>query len=286
MNTFLLDIDMSVLKREYFGVELSHYVWALGIILFTILLKKTLTSVVMRISSRIVSGSAYAEHREKIKSTLFLPFQHLLQIVLYNLATNQFNERFDKISIYHLAGKKMVITLGDAIDHAFLLLFIIYLAQSLGGLIELVYFLRLKTARDENNHGRQQLLPLMKEVSKLLLWTLCTFWILGSVFHVNVPALITGLGIGGVAIALAGKATVENFFAAFTLLSDKPFQVGDIVKLGELEGSVEQIGFRSTHLRRKRFDLIGSGGEVMYKHYEKIIFPFNFIKSLIYRTNS
>jgi MscS family membrane protein len=67
--------------------------------------------------------------------------------------------------------------------------------------------------------------------------------------HVNIPALITGLGIGGVAIALAGKETVENFFAAFTILSDKPFKAGDTIRLGEIEGVVERIGFRSTRLR-------------------------------------
>ena len=83
----------------------------------------------------------------------------------------------------------------------------------------------------------------------MLTWILGGFWILGSVFHVNVPALITGLGIGGVAIALAGKETVENFFAAFTILSDKPFLAGDVIKLGEIEGSVERIGFRSTRIR-------------------------------------
>ena len=65
----------------------------------------------------------------------------------------------------------------------------------------------------------------------------------------NIPALITGLGIGGVAIALAGKETLENFIAAFTILSDKPFQVGESIKIGDLEGMVERIGFRSTRIR-------------------------------------
>jgi MscS family membrane protein len=95
------------------------------------------------------------------------------------------------------------------------------------------------------------MLPLARELAKLMTWTLGLFWELGSVFHVNVPALITGLGIGGVAIALAGKETVENFFAAFTILSDKPFQTGDSIRVGDTEGVVERIGFRSTRLRNK-----------------------------------
>jgi len=72
---------------------------------------------------------------------------------------------------------------------------------------------------------------------------------IGQCISCQYSALITGLGIGGVAIALAGKETVENFFASFTILSDKPFQTGDVIKLGETEGTVERIGFRSTRLR-------------------------------------
>ena len=81
------------------------------------------------------------------------------------------------------------------------------------------------------------------------MWTLGLFWVLGSVFQVNIPALITGLGIGGVAIALAAKESVENFFAAFTILTDHPFQMDDFIRLGTMEGKVERIGFRSTRVR-------------------------------------
>ena len=91
--------------------------------------------------------------------------------------------------------------------------------------------------------------PLVKEVVKILLWAIGFFWILGSVFNVNIPALITGLGIGGVAIALAAKESVENFFASFTILTDKPFTSGDSIRLGSVEGQVEKVGFRSTRLR-------------------------------------
>ena len=92
-------------------------------------------------------------------------------------------------------------------------------------------------------------MPILKDVLKVVLWTIGAFWVLGTVFHVNIPALITGLGIGGVAIALAAKESIENLFGAFTILTDKPFQVGDTIRLGSVEGTVERIGFRSTRLR-------------------------------------
>ena len=62
-------------------------------------------------------------------------------------------------------------------------------------------------------------------------------------------SLITGLGIGGVAVALAARETLENFFASFTLFTDQPFIVGDDIEIGNLVGTVEKVGFRSTKIR-------------------------------------
>jgi MscS family membrane protein len=67
--------------------------------------------------------------------------------------------------------------------------------------------------------------------------------------NVNVSSLIAGLGIGGLAFALAAKDTVENLFGSFTVLMDRPFQIGDWVVIGELEGTVEELGLRSTRIR-------------------------------------
>jgi len=177
--------------------------------------------------------------------------EHLLETVLYYIAINQLSGLLNQFVFRHYTGKKneLVIRLGDVVDHVFLFLFILYFTQLLSRIIDFYSDVQLEKAHQENNRERVQLLPLIKEIAKLLLWTLSVFWVMGSVFHVNIPALITGLGIGGVAIALAGKETVENFFAAFTILTDKPFQTGETIKVGDIEGEVEKIGFRSTRVR-------------------------------------
>ena len=61
--------------------------------------------------------------------------------------------------------------------------------------------------------------------------------------------MVTGLGIGGVAFALASKESLENLLGSFTIFFDKPFTVGDIVTLGGVTGIVEKVGFRSTRIR-------------------------------------
>ncbi|MBI5179327.1 MAG: mechanosensitive ion channel family protein [Nitrospinae bacterium] len=65
----------------------------------------------------------------------------------------------------------------------------------------------------------------------------------------SVSALVASLGIGGVAVALAAKDTLANFFGSVMVMTDKPFRIGDLVKGDHFEGVVEEIGFRSTRIR-------------------------------------
>jgi MscS family membrane protein len=251
MPKLFLDINWSFFDRIYMGDKVSDYIWCVGIIVGTLLLKRPLAELVTRISSGVAERFSYIKYKGAIRNMLFEPIERLLQTILYYVAVHQVDNFLDHFGIQHFIGKKERINLkfGDILDHIFLFLFIIFLTQVIASFVDFIYYLRMGKAQQDNNYSRLQLLPLVKEMTKLVLWALSLFWILGSVFHVNVPALITGLGIGGVAIALAGKETVENFFAAFTILSDKPFKVGETIKLGDVEGVVERIGFRSTRLR-------------------------------------
>ena len=65
----------------------------------------------------------------------------------------------------------------------------------------------------------------------------------------NVFSILAGLGVGGLAVALAAKDTAANFFGSLMILFDQPFKIGDWVKINDYEGTVEDIGFRSTRIR-------------------------------------
>jgi MscS family membrane protein len=65
----------------------------------------------------------------------------------------------------------------------------------------------------------------------------------------SVSGLLASLGIGGLAVALAAKDTLANVFGSLMLILDRPFKLGDWVKAGDMEGTVEEIGFRSTRIR-------------------------------------
>jgi MscS family membrane protein len=93
------------------------------------------------------------------------------------------------------------------------------------------------------------LVPFIKEGVKILLAMFGLLAILGTVFNLNVVTLIGGLGIGGLAVALAAKETLENLLGSFLIFLDKPFIIGDQIKVGSIEGIIEDIGFRSTRIR-------------------------------------
>lgn len=107
----------------------------------------------------------------------------------------------------------------------------------------------MERARQTPNKSDDQLVSFFKEMMKVGLVIVSLFLILGMIFEINVAGLIAGLGIGGIAIALAAKDTLENLLGSFLIFLDKPFTVGDVIKSGGITGTVERIGFRSTLVR-------------------------------------
>ena len=104
--------------------------------------------------------------------------------------------------------------------------------------------------------SKQQFIPFLNDLSMVFIITASGFVFLGRIFEVDVVALITGLGIGGLALALAARETLENLFASFTIFLDLPFVVGDNIQIGSISGDIEKIGFRSTRIRGADGNLI------------------------------
>ena len=93
-----------------------------------------------------------------------------------------------------------------------------------------------------------QLVPLARTAGKVFVGVVGAIFVLQNL-NINITSLVAGLGIGGVAVALAAQDSIKNLLGGATILADKPFQVGDWVVIGGYEGTVEQVGFRSTRIR-------------------------------------
>lgn len=110
-------------------------------------------------------------------------------------------------------------------------------------------FLRLrKVAADSGSTLDDQFMPLLRRLAFVVVWAMGLLYIL-NYLEVNIAALLAGISIGGLAIALAAQDTVKNFFGSVMIFLDKPFQIGDAIQFGSVVGVVEEVGMRSTRIR-------------------------------------
>jgi MscS family membrane protein len=104
---------------------------------------------------------------------------------------------------------------------------------------------RLGAAR---NYRAVTAVPLVRRTLKVFIAAIAFIAALQN-FGFNVTGLIAGLGVGGLAVALAAQKTVENLFGSVSLVADQPVRVGDVCRFGDTVGTVEDIGLRSTRVR-------------------------------------
>ncbi len=99
-----------------------------------------------------------------------------------------------------------------------------------------------------------QLIPLLRKTIKVAVVTVVAIMVIQNLGY-SVTSLVASLGVGGLALALAAKDTIANVFGSLVVFTDRPFHVGDWVEVAGIEGTVEEVGFRTTHIRR--FDKSG-----------------------------
>ena len=135
--------------------------------------------------------------------------------------------------------------LKKAMHVAFTINFTWLIARTVDTLIR--EYLAPMVAGSENQLD-DQLLPLARKGIRTIIWTLGIVLALNNAGY-NVGALLAGLGIGGIALAMAAKDTVANMFGGLTIFVDKPFKINDRIKIGGYDGTVEEIGIRSSRIR-------------------------------------
>ncbi|MFZ5806935.1 MAG: mechanosensitive ion channel family protein [Verrucomicrobiota bacterium] len=110
-------------------------------------------------------------------------------------------------------------------------------------------------AQRKDNRLDDQLVSLITRSLKIIVIILGALLALQN-FGVQVVSLLAGLGIGGLAMALAAKDTLANFFGSIMIMFDRPFQIGHFINIKGVEGTVEDIGFRSTRIRTPQNSLV------------------------------
>lgn len=125
------------------------------------------------------------------------------------------------------------------------------------------FWIRQQLEHRTGTHDRASIamISAMGVGAKAMIWVLIFLTALKSVFGVEITALITGLGVSGIAVALAVQNILGDLLAALAIVFDKPFDVGDSIGVDNISGTVERIGLKTTHIRSQTGEqiIIGNG---------------------------
>lgn len=148
---------------------------------------------------------------------------------------------------FYLAIKFLTIAdLLQKVVNVVLIIWIVY--QAIIAIQILIDYLVKKGTRKEKDKGTQAAIGLIGKIAKGILWVIGVLLVLSNL-GVNVTSLVAGLGIGGVAVALALQNILTDLFSSFAIYFDKPFVVGDFIVTGSHKGTVEKIGIKTTRIR-------------------------------------
>jgi len=193
--------------------------------------------------------------------------------------------RFLFVLIVAFYAGSLILVLPDTAEHVLRALFVLGLLIQAGywgdGVIS--FWIR-RTARRklDQDAATATSLTALGFVAKVAIWAIVILLALDN-FGIDITALIAGLGIGGIAIALAVQNILGDLFASLSIIVDKPFVIGDFIIVGESAGTVERIGLKTTRVRSlsgeqiifSNSDLLSSRVRNYKRMYERrIVFSF------------
>lgn len=235
---------MEFLKDIYFGNTVQDYLWVVGSLLFGVILVRFIAHRISNTLFRVIAGKTQGVNKNELYNLLEKPLKWLIMLIILYVCTSH----LDYPQEWNLAPKEKF-GLRMFLHRSFIAFLIIVITWAALKIIKFLGIILMAKAELTESKSDDQIIPFLMEIIKVVAVTLGTFIFMGSVFKVDVGALIAGLGIGGLALALAAKESLENLLASFVIFFDKPFVIGDLVTVNGVTGSIEKIGFRSTRIR-------------------------------------
>ena len=223
-----------MLSEIYYGNSLQDWIISLSIIIGAFLLNKLIVLINKNVIRKVTNRTKY-----KLDDILFkmLEAPVLLGVALLAIWIAVSRLEFDP---------KIINFINKAYQFMTVINVTWFVVRFVGSLIE-EYLVPI--AEDPNHKSLDNtLIPIIKRTILGVIWGIGVIMALRNV-GVDVGAMIAGLGIGGLAFALAAQDTIKNIFGGITIFSDRPFRLGDRIVVDGFDGFVEDIGIRSTRLR-------------------------------------
>lgn len=154
-----------------------------------------------------------------------------------------------------IGGIAMSDKVGAIALRVLVFLHVVVVGWFLSNLIDVLDLL-LRRRVQTNHQLFIQAVPLVRKSLRLFLIIVLVLFTAQNVFGSDISQALAGLGIAGLAVTLAAQDSIKNFFGSITILLDRPFALGDYIVIDGYEGTVEEIGFRSTRVRRSEGSLV------------------------------
>ena len=224
---------MKYLNKEIFGNPIENWLIAVGILMGSFVVVKIMYWVFSNVFQKITSKT-----KNNLDDTLLRTLQKPITFLVI-------------VSAYFYAVK----FLHFSLNAESILLNIAYLFTAIGitsiisrvidaVISEVVLPISEKSETSFDNH----LIPVIQKAVRAIIWSLGVVVGLDNIGF-DITAMIAGLGIGGLALALAAQDSVKNIFAGIMIFLDKPFKIKDRIKIDGHDGVVEEVGLRSTRVR-------------------------------------
>jgi len=232
-----------LLKTVNYEIIKGNTIWRFGLVLLVVL--------VAMAAGRIVQFAinSYADRRaeKKGQSPLTLLLKALANpIYVAVFAAGIF---FAKVPLFFDDENGIRIAIGEGWTKIARVIAAISVAYALYRLVDVIeYYLNRLIGRTETKLD-DMLVPIVRKALRVTIAIIAVLLISENILGANVKSLLLSAGVGGIAVALAAKDTIANFFGSITIFTDRPFQMGELVKIGEHRGPVEAVGFRSTRIR-------------------------------------
>lgn len=217
-----------MLQRELWGNTIETWIISILIIIAAIIIVKLFTLFSNRVVKPFISRTP-----NQLDNIIFYSLESPIKFAIILLGL--------WIAIHRLVSPDSFVKVVDKAYSILIVLNITWVfARLFSGLLKIYWS---KRPDGEVN----KMMPIIKRTILVVVWIIGLVMALSNV-GVNISALLGTLGIGGIAFALAAQDTVKNVFGAFTILTDKPFSIGDTIRVDSFEGTVVDVGVRSTRI--------------------------------------
>ncbi len=219
-----------VLDRVYLGNSVLDYVVALAVIIIGVIAIKVFKVVIVRRLKRLAQKTQ-------------TKFDDFLIRIIKKVAVPLFYLAF---FYFALAALNLTAQVQGVVNKVFLAIVIFSIARFVNLLV--IYGFTNYLKKHGQDIALEKSLNTTLKIIKFLIWSFALIFFMDNLGF-KVSAVIAGLGVGGIAIGLAAQAVLKDLFSYFSIIFDRPFEVGDFIIVGDLLGTVEYIGAKTTRLR-------------------------------------